>query len=86
MNCDLVLVARTDALSANLLDSNIDPVDHPFIVGIADRNQPDKLITFVEAGKAAINQKLSGGKRDEMLKKWEELSMNMSLNEAKEFA
>ena len=38
MNCDLVLVARTDALSANLLDSNIDPVDHPFIVGITDRN------------------------------------------------
>lgn len=28
-----ILVARTDAEAATLLDSNIDPRDHPFILG-----------------------------------------------------
>jgi isocitrate lyase len=36
MNCELVLVARTDALSAVFLDNNIDPIDHPFILGSVD--------------------------------------------------
>lgn len=33
MGTDTLLVARTDADSATLLDSNADPRDHPFIVG-----------------------------------------------------
>lgn len=33
MKCPLVIVARTDAESASYIDSNIDPRDHPFIVG-----------------------------------------------------
>ena len=33
MNTNLVIVARTDSESATLLDNNIDPVDHPFIIG-----------------------------------------------------
>jgi len=33
LNSTLVLVARTDAEAATLLDSNIDPVDHPHIKG-----------------------------------------------------
>ena len=37
MNCDLVIVARTDALSAVFIDSNIDPIDHPFILGQIDK-------------------------------------------------
>lgn len=36
MGSELVLVARTDALSAVFIDSNIDPVDHPFILGSVD--------------------------------------------------
>ncbi|CAN0420074.1 unnamed protein product, partial [Scytosiphon promiscuus] len=28
-----VIVARTDAEAASLLDNNVDPRDHPFIVG-----------------------------------------------------
>lgn len=43
MGCDLVLVARTDAMSATFLDSNIDPVDHPFILGLVDPSSKDKL-------------------------------------------
>merc|ERR1719456_1999493 len=33
LNSNLVIVARTDAEAATLLDSNIDPIDHPFIRG-----------------------------------------------------
>jgi isocitrate lyase len=36
MGCDLVICARTDAMSATFLDSNVDPVDHPFILGVVD--------------------------------------------------
>jgi isocitrate lyase len=53
MGCDLVICARTDAMSATFLDSNIDPVDHPFILGVVDPNGK-KLQTFPEAGRAAI--------------------------------
>ena len=33
MGCELVIVARTDSESAQYLDNNIDPRDHPFIIG-----------------------------------------------------
>jgi isocitrate lyase len=33
LGCDLVLVARTDAEAATLLDNNVDARDHPFILG-----------------------------------------------------
>merc|ERR1719437_309948 len=33
LNSPLVLVARTDAEAATMIDSNIDPIDHPFIKG-----------------------------------------------------
>jgi isocitrate lyase len=34
LGCNLVLVARTDAEAATLLDSNMDGRDHPFILGV----------------------------------------------------
>jgi len=46
MGCDLVICARTDALSATFLDSNIDPADHPFILGCVDPKNNQKLLTF----------------------------------------
>merc|ERR1712050_407788 len=33
LNTPLVVVARTDAEAATMIDSNIDPIDHPFIKG-----------------------------------------------------
>merc|ERR1719335_1596234 len=33
LNSSLVVVARTDAESATMIDSNADPIDHPFIKG-----------------------------------------------------
>ena len=46
MGVDLVLVARTDALNAFALESNIDEVDHPFILGCVDPKNSEKLLTF----------------------------------------
>ena len=34
LNSPLVLVARTDAEAATMIDSNIDPIDHPHIKGM----------------------------------------------------
>merc|ERR1719226_479679 len=34
LNSPLVIVARTDAEAATMIDSNIDPVDHPHIKGV----------------------------------------------------
>jgi isocitrate lyase len=46
MGVPLVLVARTDAEAATLLDNNIDPRDHPFILG---ETANGKLVTFPDA-------------------------------------
>jgi isocitrate lyase len=40
METPLIIIARTDGLSAKLIDSNIDSVDHPWILGIYDINKP----------------------------------------------
>ena len=40
MGSNLILVARTDAEAATLLDSNIDGRDHPFILGVTNPNVP----------------------------------------------
>jgi isocitrate lyase len=34
LGCNLVLIARTDAEAATLLDNNVDGRDHPFILGV----------------------------------------------------
>ena len=54
MGSELVIVARTDALSATFLDNNIDADDHPFILGQVDPNDASKLLTFPEAGRVQI--------------------------------
>ena len=71
MGCDLVICARTDALSATLLESNIDPVDQPFILGSVDPKNLDKLLTFPEAGRIAIVQNYKGEERERILKIWD---------------
>ncbi len=40
MGSDLLIVARTDAEGATLLDTNIDPRDHPFILGTCNIKLP----------------------------------------------
>ncbi|GMI10715.1 hypothetical protein TrLO_g9023 [Triparma laevis f. longispina] len=80
--CDIlgtstIIVARTDAEAATLLDSNIDPTDHPFIVGTTSPNaDPSNLAglkTFDEAVRAKIDSlSLNGQKKASMLRKWEQ--------------
>ena len=57
MGSELVIAARTDALSAKYLDNNIDPVDHPYILGAVEENNLKNLKTFPNAGIDAINKK-----------------------------
>ena len=40
MGANLVIIARTDAEAATLLDSNIDGRDHPFILGVTNPSVP----------------------------------------------
>jgi len=40
MGVETVLVARTDAESATFLDNNVDPRDHPFIIGATNPDIP----------------------------------------------
>jgi isocitrate lyase len=82
MGCDLVICARTDAMSATFLDNNVDPVDHPFILGYVNPKS-DLLQTFPKAGSEQIIRNYKAGEqRDKLLSLWEQKSQNMSLNEA----
>jgi len=40
MNTETIIVSRTDAEAATLLDSNVDPRDHHFILGCTNKNLP----------------------------------------------
>lgn len=67
MFADTVIVARTDAEAATLLDSNIDPRDHPFILGTA--NQALKPLNQM-----VLEAERSGASAAELIKiseKWE---------------
>ena len=60
MGVELVLVARTDALTAKLIDSNIDPIDQPYIMGCVDPKNESILLTYPQAGVEAIKAKFTG--------------------------
>ena len=77
--CDLLICARTDAMSATFLDSNIDPIDHPFILGCVDPANKSKLLTFPSAGRASIMQHFKGEQKEKLLKLWEDHCLHMSL-------
>lgn len=50
LRCPTIIVARTDAEAATLLDNNHDPRDHPFIIGATVFD--DALVSYSEATKA----------------------------------
>jgi len=85
MGVPLVIVARTDALDAKLIDNNVDPVDHPYILGCIDEEDATKLGTFVEAGAAAIKRSFDESEAETKLREWSQ-SSTMSLKDAKAFA
>lgn len=56
LGCNLILVARTDAEAATLLDSNIDGRDHPFILGVTNPNVPSLAEATAAAPAGQVNQ------------------------------
>jgi isocitrate lyase len=72
----LVIIARTDAEAATLLDSNIDGRDHPFIMGITTANFPSLLETLDQA-------KANGVKNlDKVSKDWSSRAKLMTFSDA----
>jgi len=67
MGSSLIIVARTDAEAATLLDSNIDGRDHPFILGVTTPGLPSLLETLEEA---RGNMNVISLSLDEVSKEW----------------
>ncbi|GMI42841.1 hypothetical protein TeGR_g5431 [Tetraparma gracilis] len=75
LGVETLIVARTDAEAAALLDSNNDPRDHPFIVGTdspgANAGDLKQLFTFGEAVERKVaSLGVSSSKKAAMLAKW----------------
>lgn len=82
MGTETVVVARTDAEAATLLDSNVDYRDHPFILGTTNENLPglnEQLRTAKESG--ASQQDLI-----DIFSKWEPQAGLMTYGQAVEKA
>jgi isocitrate lyase len=60
MRVPLVIVARTDADAATLIDSNIDPRDHPFIKGKTVQSVKESLIQATHSGTSADYMERAG--------------------------
>lgn len=71
LGTNLILVSRTDAEAATLLDSNMDGRDHPFILGVTRPNLPSLQETI-----ATTNDKSGAAKE------WAEKANLMTFGEA----
>jgi isocitrate lyase len=80
MGVPTILVARTDANGANLLTSDIDPVDHAFLTG---ERTPEGFYRVESGIKSAIARGLAYAPYSDLV--WCETS-EPSLQEAEEFA
>jgi isocitrate lyase len=67
MKTETYIVARTDAEAATLLDSNVDPRDHPFIVGSTNPTQ----IGLNDAVNAAEAKGASQAELVDITQKWD---------------
>ena len=77
MGVPLVIVARTDAEAATLLDNNIDPRDHPFIMG---ETANGKLATYPDAVSDAL------AKNPQALAVWKSKAYSLSNQDARALA
>jgi isocitrate lyase len=82
MGTDTILVARTDSEAATLLDNNIDPRDHPFILGTSNRD----LISLNEAVSIAEARGASTNDIQQIMATWEKEAELMTYGEAVEQA
>lgn len=86
MGSELNIVARTDALSAKLIDNNVDPVDQPFIIGAICPKDATKTGTFVESGAQAIRNKFTGSEQARKLEEWNVKAYEVGLEGARKLA
>ncbi len=75
LGANTILIARTDAEAATLLDSNVDARDHPFILGVTT------------PGLASLNDTLADARRqgyslDEVSKTWTKKANMMTFSDA----
>jgi len=82
MGTDTILVARTDSEAATLLDNNIDPRDHPFILGTSNRD----LIPLNDAVSIAEARGASTTDIQRIMATWEKEAELMTYGEAVEQA
>ncbi|KAJ2343063.1 isocitrate lyase 1 [Coemansia sp. RSA 2618] len=66
MGTENLVVARTDAEAATLLTSNIDPRDHPFILGATNRALPSLAAVMT----SAQNRGVAGAELERIEKEW----------------
>lgn len=94
MGAETVLIARTDAESANHLSNNIDPRDHPFIAGCTNPNigklvdAPNRLEWNEKAGLMRYSDCIAAAmkKKGKDTKEWMQKSMNMDHASARKLA
>lgn len=76
LGASLVIIARTDAEAATLLDSNIDWRDHPFILGITRVNFPSLRETLDQAKANGVTN------FDQVSKDWSSRANLMTFSDA----
>lgn len=78
MGVNLVVVARTDAEAATLLDSNIDGRDHPFILGVTTAGLASLNDTLNEAKSRGV----SNAELERISKAWTQKAKLMTFSDA----
>lgn len=78
MGVNLVIVARTDAEAATLLDSNIDGRDHPFILGVTTAGLASLNDTLNEAKSRGV----SNAELERISKAWTQKAKLMTFSDA----
>eukprot|EP00117_Sycon_ciliatum_P034867 scpid78801/ scgid26529/ Isocitrate lyase len=86
MGNDMVIVARTDSLDASFIDNNIDPIDHPWILGVVDPAHPEATKTFPVAGRDAIAKTFKGQEAAQKLSIWNSSCLSLGLDQARKLA
>ena len=67
MGTETLVIARTDAEAATLLDNNIDPRDHPFIIGATN----SKMQSLNDSLLALDRKNASNLEKQQLLPKWD---------------
>lgn len=76
MGTNLIIVARTDAEAATLLDSNIDGRDHPFILGVTTSGMKSLGETLDDAKRRGVTN------LDQVSREWTSRARLMTFSEA----